>query len=709
MNNLSIRLKLIMLVLFLSIALVVVGLVGNYGIQKTSESIDQIGNTRLPSIVGLSIINEGQTAIRLANRDMLLYQNDYNAQAKFAEIIKNKQKIFERIDKGWAIYEPLPQEPEEAEVWREFVPAWSLWKQGQLEVNATLEALSKNQGEEGQKALFLENLKQSEARKVQAANAKNLLNKLVELNQQYAVNDNKVAQESVSLSRLLMIIAGTVSVLMALYLGFGLIRAITRPLELCIGVAQKIANGDLSSVITVDSQDETGQLLSALQDMQLVLRHVVTDIEDTVGAAVNGDFSKQIDVNNHKGYAKDLSLALNKLSYTTSTSFNDVTRVANALAAGDLSQRITEEYSGVFGQIKTSINHTADSLAKVIAEIQHIVDTATQQGDFSVKIEMEGKRGYSHTLSERLNQLCELTNTGLNDVLQLADALSKGDLTHNMTRDYPGTLGQVKSAMTSTVGNLRLLVAEIKNSTDAVHMASKEISEGNIDLSQRTEEQAASLEQTAASMEELTTTVQANTENAKEASQLGIEASKVADKGVASIKQVIAVMNDINESSREISDILSVIEGIAFQTNILALNAAVEAARAGAQGRGFAVVAGEVRSLAQSSTTAAAKIKSIIGNSEQKMYDGNKLVDEAAHTMQDIAKSIQQVSSIIFNITSASIEQSDGISELNLAISQMDEITQQNAALVEEIAAVSKSMEEQAENLSSTVEVFKIH
>ena len=709
MNNLSIRLKLIMLVLFLSIALVVVGLVGNYGIQKTSESIDQIGSTRLPSIVGLSIINEGQTAIRLANRDMLLYQNDYNAQAKFAEIIKNKQKIFERIDKGWAIYEPLPQEPEEAEVWREFVPAWNLWKQGQLEVNATLEALSKNQGEEGQKALFLENLKQSEARKVQAANAKNLLNKLVELNQQYAVNDNKVAQESVSLSRLLMIIAGTVSVLMALYLGFGLIRAITRPLELCISVAQKIANGDLSSVITVDSQDETGQLLSALQDMQLVLRHVVTDIEDTVGAAVNGDFSKQIDVNNHKGYAKDLSLALNKLSYTTSTSFNDVTRVANALAAGDLSQRITEEYSGVFGQIKTSINHTADSLAKVIAEIQHIVDTATQQGDFSVKIEMEGKRGYSHTLSERLNQLCELTNTGLNDVLQLADALSKGDLTHNMTRDYPGTLGQVKSAMTSTVGNLRLLVAEIKNSTDAVHMASKEISEGNIDLSQRTEEQAASLEQTAASMEELTTTVQANTENAKEASQLGIEASKVADKGVASIKQVIAVMNDINESSREISDILSVIEGIAFQTNILALNAAVEAARAGAQGRGFAVVAGEVRSLAQSSTTAAAKIKSIIGNSEQKMYDGNKLVDEAAHTMQDIAKSIQQVSSIIFNITSASIEQSDGISELNLAISQMDEITQQNAALVEEIAAVSKSMEEQAENLSSTVEVFKIH
>ena len=709
MNNLSIRLKLIMLVLFLSIALVVVGLVGNYGIQKTSESIDQIGNTRLPSIVGLSIINEGQTAIRLANRDMLLYQNDYNAQAKFAEIIKNKQKIFERIDKGWAIYEPLPQEPEEAEVWREFVPAWNLWKQGQLDVNATLEALSKNQGEEGQKALFLENLKQSEARKVQAANAKNLLNKLVELNQQYAVNDNKVAQESVSLSRLLMIIAGTVSVLMALYLGFGLIRAITRPLELCISVAQKIANGDLSSVITVDSQDETGQLLSALQDMQLVLRHVVTDIEDTVGAAVNGDFSKQIDVNNHKGYAKDLSLALNKLSYTTSTSFNDVTRVANALAAGDLSQRITEEYSGVFGQIKTSINHTADSLAKVIAEIQHIVDTATQQGDFSVKIDMEGKRGYSHTLSERLNQLCELTNTGLNDVLQLADALSKGDLTHNMTRDYPGTLGQVKSAMTSTVGNLRLLVAEIKNSTDAVHMASKEISEGNIDLSQRTEEQAASLEQTAASMEELTTTVQANTENAKEASQLGIEASKVADKGVASIKQVIAVMNDINESSREISDILSVIEGIAFQTNILALNAAVEAARAGAQGRGFAVVAGEVRSLAQSSTTAAAKIKSIIGNSEQKMYDGNKLVDEAAHTMQDIAKSIQQVSSIIFNITSASIEQSDGISELNLAISQMDEITQQNAALVEEIAAVSKSMEEQAENLSSTVEVFKIH
>jgi methyl-accepting chemotaxis protein len=708
MKNLSIKFKLITLVLFSSIALIVVGLVGNYGIRKTSDSLNQIGNNRLQSVIGLSIINEGQTAIRLANRDMFLYQNNYNAQEKFADIVKNREQIFKRIDKGWAIYAAIPRESEEENLWNEFVPAWETWKQGQADVNTTIEALSKNQGEEGQKQLFLAYLKQLDLRKTQAANLKLLLNKLVDLNQQYATYDNKIALESVSLSRVLMLITGVVAVTMALFLGFSVMRSITRPLQLCIGIADKIADGDLSSDIYIDTQDEIGHLLHALQTMQSVLRTVAADIECIVEAAAKGDFSKQIDLNNHKGYAQNLGAALNKLSETTSAGLNDVMRVASALATGDLSQHITKDYPGVFGQAKASVNHTVDSLTKMIGEIQDNVDTAVNQGDFSVKIDMTDKMGYSQSLSERLNQLSEVTDTGLDDVLRIAHALAKGDLTQSITRDYPGTFGQVKVALNDTVEHLKILVANIKNSTDTINTASKEIASGNNDLSHRTEEQAASLEQTAASMEELTTTVQANTANAKQANILAIGASDVAGKGVAVVKQVISTMSGINESSRKIVDIISVIDGIAFQTNILALNAAVEAARAGDQGRGFAVVAGEVRSLAQRATAAAAEIKNLISASEEKVEDGSKLVAQAGHTMQEIAASIQRVTAIMTDISTASIEQNSGISQVNQAIAQMDDVTQQNAALVEQAAAAAESMEEQTQSLSDMMAVFKI-
>jgi methyl-accepting chemotaxis protein len=239
-------------------------------------------------------------------------------------------------------------------------------------------------------------------------------------------------------------------------------------------------------------------------------------------------------------------------------------------------------------------------------------------------------------------------------------------------------------------------------------VASKEIASGNADLSSRTEEQASSLEETASSMEELTSTVKQNAENAKQANQLAAGASEVAVKGGTVVGQVVTTMSSINESSKKIVDIISVIDGIAFQTNILALNAAVEAARAGEQGRGFAVVATEVRTLAQRSAAAAKEIKELIGDSVEKVGAGTKLVDEAGKTMEEIVSSVKRVTDIMAEITAASQEQSAGIEQVNTAITQMDEVTQQNAALVEEAAAAAESMEEQAGNLATAVAIFKL-
>lgn len=303
----------------------------------------------------------------------------------------------------------------------------------------------------------------------------------------------------------------------------------------------------------------------------------------------------------------------------------------------------------------------------------------------------------------------------INYGIRVIGRVSKGDLAPRQNdlldmidenaSDEPGKL---LVGIRFMVQELRKLVSEVRSSTDTMLVATSEIASGNADLSSRTESQASSLEETASSMEELTSTVRQNADNARQANQLVITASESAVRGGDVVHQVVNTMGSIKESSRKIVDIIGVIDGIAFQTNILALNAAVEAARAGEQGRGFAVVASEVRNLAQRSAAAAKEIKSLIGDSVEKVDVGNKLVDQAGVTMNEIVSSVQRVADIMGEITSASQEQSSGIEQVNIAIGQMDEMTQQNAALVEEAAAAAESLEEQAQKLSSTVSAFKV-
>jgi methyl-accepting chemotaxis protein len=407
------------------------------------------------------------------------------------------------------------------------------------------------------------------------------------------------------------------------------------------------------------------------------------------------------------GYTKDLSELLNNLSNVTEGGLKDISRVAQALAGGDLSQKITKEYPGLFGQTAQGVNGTVKALNEIVSDIQFIALSAGQ-GDFSTKLDMAGKAGYNKTLSELLNHLSNVTESGLMDIIRVAKALAAGDLTQTMTKDYPGLFDLTKQGINATVENLKKLVNEIKVAVEGINTGSKEIAQGNQDLSQRTEEQASSLEETASSMEELTSTVKANADNAKQANQLAIGASDVAGKGGAVVNQVVGTMASINESSRKIVDIISVIDGIAFQTNILALNAAVEAARAGEQGRGFAVVAAEVRNLAQRSAAAAKEIKTLIGDSVDKVENGTKLVEQAGQTMEEIVTSIKRVTDIMAEISAASGEQSAGIGQVNQAITQMDEVTQQNAALVEQAAAAAEALEEQAQHLAQMVSVFKL-
>src|SRR5450830_1699664 len=296
----------------------------------------------------------------------------------------------------------------------------------------------------------------------------------------------------------------------------------------------------------------------------------------------------------------------------------------------------------------------------------------------------------------------------LKEAVTIAQNVSAGDLTSDIRVQSKDELGQLMLALKDMNDNLLRIVGDVRRGTDTISTASTEIASGNLDLSSRTEQQAGSLQETASAMEELTATVKQNAENAKQANQLAETASHIAIKGGAVVSRVVDTMASINESSKKVVDIIGVIDGIAFQTNILALNAAVEAARAGEQGRGFAVVASEVRSLSQRSASAAKEIKELIGDSVQKADAGAALVDEAGATMGEILNSVKRVTGIMGEISSASDEQTRGIEQINLAIAQMDQVTQQNAALVEEAAAAAAQMQAQTSTLAGVVSVFKL-
>jgi len=352
-----------------------------------------------------------------------------------------------------------------------------------------------------------------------------------------------------------------------------------------------------------------------------------------------------------------------------------------------------------------------DRSAAKVAE-QEVVDmiNAIMAGDFSKRINTADKTGFYKDAGKGINSIVDIFDAWLKEIVRVFSGIESGDLTQKIEDDgrEAGVFSELARHSNAAVDNLHALIVQIRLVADAINTAAREMAEGNTDLSQRTEEQASSLEETAASMEELAATVKTNAENAKQANQMALAAASVAAKGGNVVRDVVQTMESINASSSKIVDIISVIDGIAFQTNILALNAAVEAARAGEQGRGFAVVASEVRSLAQKSAAAAKEIKQLISDSVSKVAVGSKQVNEAGGTMDEIVISVKRVTDIMDEISAASVEQSAGIDQVNQAITQMDEVTQQNASLVEESAAAATSLEEQAQALMESVGVFKL-
>ncbi|PPU70980.1 methyl-accepting chemotaxis protein [Xanthomonas melonis] len=555
----------------------------------------------------------------------------------------------------------------------------------------------------------------------------------------------KVHATSVSLTVMVLLIG----IAGGLGLAFLFARSIVRNMRGAVSTATEIAGGKLDGQINVQGQDEVGELMRSMQRMQRDLKErierdrtiadenlrirtaldksstgtfitdperviiyandafmkIVAQYESSIRLA-SPEFDASKVIGQHIGYLglseTTVRKAIAALERDGVTSFEE--RFGEVVLAQTVTG-IKNEHGETTGEVCEWRDRTIE--VQVEEEVARIVRAAAS-GDMSGRVETDGKQGFFLQLAQQLNGLLDANAASIEQISSLLSALSRGDLTVRMHGQFSGVFAQMRDDANATAAQLADIVGRIKSSSTAINAAAGEIASGNTDLSHRTEQQAANLEETAASMEELTSTVKQNAESARQANQLAIGATGVASQGGEVVSQVVTTMSGIEASSKKIADIISVIDGIAFQTNILALNAAVEAARAGEQGRGFAVVASEVRTLAQRSAGAAKEIKGLIDDSVHKVAEGSALVRKAGATMADIVASVQRVTDIMGEISAASQEQSAGIEQVNQTIAQMDETTQQNAALVEEATAAARSMEEQAGHLAEAVSVFKL-
>ncbi|HGM5045419.1 TPA: methyl-accepting chemotaxis protein [Stenotrophomonas maltophilia] len=504
----------------------------------------------------------------------------------------------------------------------------------------------------------------------------------------------------------IMAVSGGVLVLIVLALSWIIGNRIAVPLKQATAVAEGIAGGKLDSHIGPQPHDETGRLLEAMAGMQQQLHAVISGQREMARRHDGGELSYRIDASTFPGEYGLMVQETNALVGGHVQTLHDVLDVVQQYAVGDLSRDIAR-YPGEKAAMTTTVDTVKANLGRINAEIKQLASAAAA-GDFSRRGDAQRFDHDFRLMLENLNAMMAVSDDNLGKLSQLLSAIAEGDLTARMHGDYQGVFARMRDDANTTVSQLTQIVGQIQASASSITLAAGEIASGNSDLSRRTEQQAANLEETAASMEELTSTVRQNAEHARQANQLAIGAHGVASQGGEVVGQVVTTMSAIEASSKKIAEIISVIDGIAFQTNILALNAAVEAARAGEQGRGFAVVASEVRTLAQRSAAAAKEIKGLIDDSVGKVAEGSSLVRQAGSTMGEIVASVQRVTDIMAEISAASQEQSAGIEQVNQTVVQMDETTQQNAALVEEATAAARAMEEQAGQLADAVAIFRL-
>ncbi len=735
-NNLKLMPKLMLTFGVLLLVMLLQGIVAYRGLYSLNNVTTELAGHRMESIRTAGEIRGMVGEYRnSAYQGLIRASDDVKADAK-----KRAAELRGKIDLSIKKYPELIDNPQQKKLFDTFAKDW---KDSLASYDAVTEMLELDLPDDAVDTFVGE----TRTKHLKASSA---LEALIAEDNRLARASREEAESTYAASATLTVIALLGGAALGLVLVYLFARSLVGSMRGAVSVANDVAGGKLDGHIDVTRKDEVGDLMQAMQRMQRDLRER-TETDQAI-ARENLRIRTALDYSSTGVYLTDNQLNIvyaNRALEQSLTQYQDELRkhlpdfdagtslvgrpltvlehrgemdanLLNNLKANGVARRAMQFGDAQFAQVVSTIrNQDGESVGHVVewrdrtpealveAEVARVIAQAAA-GDLSGRIRADGKEGFFLQLAQQINGLLDANAASIEQISGLLTALSQGDLTVRMHGDFQGVFATMRDDANATAEQLSGIVTKIKHSSQAISSAASEIATGNSDLSRRTEQQAANLEETAASMEELTSTVRQNAEHARQANQLAIGAHSVASQGGEVVGQVVTTMSAIQTSSKKIAEIISVIDGIAFQTNILALNAAVEAARAGEQGRGFAVVASEVRTLAQRSAGAAKEIKGLIDDSVGKVNDGSALVHKAGATMGEIVASVQRVTDIMAEISAASQEQSAGIEQVNQTVVQMDETTQQNAALVEEATAAARSMEEQAGHLSDAVSIFKL-
>ncbi|MCW4455173.1 methyl-accepting chemotaxis protein [Flavobacterium sp. MXW15] len=694
-QNLSISRKLLLAFAITSLLTLLLGFFSLWRMALSDTQMDQVNENWMPAVQHLGEMRVQLGEFRAYEQAQLNFQGNAEELADYDKRLASTRALVEASEKA---YDDIESDytPEEQ----------ALYDKVKDLRTAYFEAHDRIAG-----SIAVDDFET--ARTISSTDSRQLRRELFEqLKQLSQYNADQLAKDVADSKRVYRRSVATVvgglllSLALAGLLGWTITRSIMRPLGEAVRVADDVSAGKLDRRIDASRQDETGKLLSSMQRMQAQLQSVIAAQREMGRQHDAGIISYRMDDAAFPGDYGVMVAETNRLVANHIEVKMQVIDLAQRYAIGDLS-RDMEQLPGEKAEITETMAAIKRNLGAINQEIRRL-SSAAAAGDFSQRGD-EARFEYDfRDMVAGLNRLMETTDGNLAEVSALLQAIARGDLTVRMDGDFHGVFARMRDDANATVAQLTSIVGRIQAAASSINLAASEIATGNTDLSRRTEQQAANLEETAASMEELTSTVRQNAEHARQANQLAIGAHGVASQGGEVVGQVVTTMSAIEASSKKIADIISVIDGIAFQTNILALNAAVEAARAGEQGRGFAVVASEVRTLAQRSAGAAKEIKGLIDDSVEKVSEGSQLVHQAGTTMGEIVGSVQRVTDIMAEISAASQEQSAGIEQVNQTVTQMDEATQQNAALVEEATAAARSMEEQASQLAEAVAIFRL-